>query len=229
MNLMNTRTGAACGAALTFLFCVAPVQVSGQQAAGPERWEPQIRKFEESDRKDPPPKNGVVFVGSSSIVKWTTLREDFPGLPVIQRGFGGSELSDTLHFADRIVLPYRPRTVVVYAGDNDLAKNKPPEQVFSDYRALVAKIHRALPKTRIAYIAIKPSIARWKLIDRVRAANEMIRHEAAWDKRLLYLDVFTPMLGRDGLPRKELFVQDGLHLSPEGYAVWKKVVAEAVD
>jgi lysophospholipase L1-like esterase len=202
--------------------------VAQQALQGPERWEPNIRKFEEEDRKNPPPANAVVFVGSSSIVKWTTLQRDFPGVPVIQRGFGGSDLSDTLHFADRIVIPYRPKTVVVYAGDNDLSRGKTPDRVVSDYKALVAKVHQALPETRIAYIAIKPSLARWKLVDSVRAVNEQIRALAAKDRRLVFIDVFAPMLGPDGMPRKELFVQDGLHLSPEGYALWKGIVGPAL-
>jgi lysophospholipase L1-like esterase len=208
----------------------ATAQQAGQQAAprGPQRWEPDIRKFEDADRTSPPPAGAVLFVGSSSIVKWTSLAQDFPDLKTIRRGFGGSELSDTLYYADRIILPYRPSTVVVYAGDNDLANGRLPEAVFMDYLALVRKIHRALPETRIAFIAVKPSLKRWNLIEQVRRTNELVRTRAASDPRLMFIDIATPMLGTDGKPRPELFVNDGLHLSPEGYALWTRVVGAAL-
>lgn len=222
--MSTTRRSVLMGAA-----ALAAGRVFAQGARrGPERWEADIRKFEEADRSNPPAPGGVLFVGSSSIVNWKTLAEDFPDMQTIRRGFGGSELSDTLHFADRIVLPYRPSTVVIYAGDNDLALGKLPEQVFMDYLALIRKIHKTLPETRIAYIAVKPSLARWKLIEKVRLVNELIRTRAARDPRLLFIDIATPMLGADGKPRPELFVQDGLHLSPAGYALWTKVVGEAL-
>lgn len=166
-----------------------------------------------------------MFVGSSSIRLWNTLAEDFPGVPVVNRGFGGSELSDALRFADRIVLPYRPRMVVVYAGDNDLWAGETPEQVFEDFRALVRTIHDELPRTRVAFIAVKPSVARWRIEGEVRRTNQLIREFAAADPRVDYIDIFTPMLGSDGRPRPELFVDDGLHLNARGYELWKSVVA----
>jgi lysophospholipase L1-like esterase len=196
-----------------------------QPVTGPARWEAEIRKFEEADRRQSPPKGGVVFVGSSSIRMWKTLPQDFPGVDVLNRGFGGSEMEDSAYFAERIVTPYSPRLAVVYAGDNDLQKGKPPERVLADYKLLVSRIREKLPETRVAFISIKPSLARWKLVDRVRAANDLIREFAAKDPRQTYIDVFTPMLGADGTPRKELFVADGLHLNAEGYAVWKTAVA----
>lgn len=191
------------------------------------RWEKNIAAFEAADRESQPPQNGIVFVGSSSIVRWE-LAESFPNLPVIKRGFGGSQLSDSVHFADRIVIPYQPSTVVVYAGDNDLNAGKTPQRVFADYQAFVAKVHAKLPKTKIYYIAIKPSLRRWSLIDQVREANALIRNEAAKNPLLGYIDVDAPMLGADGMPRAELFVSDGLHLSKEGYQLWTKVVGDAI-
>jgi hypothetical protein len=199
-----------------------------QVVKGPERWEPQIRAFEEADRKSPPPAGAVEFVGSSSIVKWTTLAEDFPQWTTLKRGFGGSELGDTLYFADRIILPYHPKTVVVYAGDNDLANKKTPEQVFGAYKELVIKIRQALPETKVAFISIKPSIARWKLIDSIRKTNDMVREYAARDSHLLFIDICPAMMGADGMPRPELFVKDGLHMSPAGYVIWKQAVTAAL-
>ncbi len=137
-------------------------------------------------------------------------------------------MSDVIHYAPRIVLPYKPRLIVLYAGDNDLNAGKSPEAVFRDYQAFVALVRRALPETRIAYIAIKPSGARWALVEKVRAANALVRHFAATDPRLLYVDVFTPMLGPDGMPREELFIADRLHMSAQGYALWRDLLAPIV-
>ena len=192
--------------------------------AEPDRWEPDIQAFEAADREQPPAPGGVVFVGSSSIRMWDTLQEDFEGLNVINRGFGGSEMADAVRYLDRIVLPYQPRVVVVYAGDNDLWAGKTPGRVLADFRALVRRIHEDQPETRIAFIAIKPSVARWTIADQVREANQMIQDYAESDPRLEYIDVFTPMLGEDGMPRPELFIEDGLHLNPSGYDLWESVV-----
>lgn len=199
-------------------------------AASPEqelvdRWEADIASFEAADRDEPPAPGSVLFVGSSSIRLWSTLATDFPGVPVINRGFGGSEMADALRYADRIILPYRPRMVVVYAGDNDLWNGKTPEQVFGDFRSLVQRIHDVLPETRVAFIAVKPSVARWRIEAEVRETNERVKGLADADPRIDYIDIFTPMLGAEGTPRPELFVEDGLHLNPQGYSLWASVVA----
>jgi len=187
-------------------------------------WEEEIRQFERADSLRPPPQGAILFVGSSSIRMWETLQQDFPGYQVINRGFGGSELGDALRFADRIILPYRPRVVIIYAGDNDLANGKAAEQIFSDFKQLVLLIHQHLPDARIGYISIKPSLARWTLVGKMKQTNKLIRAYSFQDRRVAYLDIFTPMLGKDGTPTKELLAPDGLHLSKEGYALWKKVV-----
>jgi len=187
------------------------------------RWEPAIRRFEEKDRQQFPPKGATLFVGSSSIVGWN-LQEYFPELPAINRGFGGSQIADSVHFADRIVLPYKPRTIVFYAGDNGLAAGKSPQEVLADYRQFVAKVHGALPKTRIVFVAIKPSIRRWHLVEKMRQANRLIREAAQADPRLVFVDVDPPMIGDDGKPRAELFKQDGLHLNADGYRLWSDLV-----
>jgi lysophospholipase L1-like esterase len=145
-------------------------------------------------------------------------------MDVINRGFGGSHLADSVHFAPRIVLPYEPRTVVLYAGDNDLAAGKTPEQVAADFQAFTRVVHDRLPKTRIVYLSIKPSLARWSLLDKGKKANDLIAEQCKKDDRLKFVDVGTALLGSDGKPRRELFRQDGLHLNDEGYAVWAKVV-----
>jgi lysophospholipase L1-like esterase len=192
-------------------------------AAAASRWEKAIQAFEAQDRRSPPPKGPIVFVGSSSIRGWNTKRY-FPKLRTIQRGFGGSDVSDSLHFAHRIVTNYQPRVVVMYAGDNDIARGKTPQRVLADFKAFVAEVHARLPRTRIVYIASKPSIRRWKLVGRMRQANRLIEQFTRTDKRLRFVDIDKPMIGPDGRPRKELFKKDGLHLSHEGYVLWTRLV-----
>lgn len=209
---------------------VASPSVTDAQESAPatSRWEAAISKFEEQDAQHPPKPGGVVFVGSSSIRMWD-LKSSFPELDAMNRGFGGSQLSDVVQFADRIVLPYKPRLVIVYAGDNDLAANKAPERVVEDYRRLVELVHKQLPDTRIAFIAVKPSISRWALIDQVRAVNRAVAAIAAQDERLAFIDIEAPMLGDDGLPRKDLFLADGLHLNAEGYKLWTEQVRPVLE
>lgn len=190
----------------------------------PARFEKDIAAYEAMDKTNRPPSRPIVFLGSSSIRMWKTLAEDFPKHKVMNRGFGGSHVSDSVAFAERIVTPYKPRLVLMYAGDNDIGAGKTPEQVLSDFKAFVAKVHAANKKTKVSYIAIKPSLKRWNLVEQVKEANRLIAEYCKSDKRLDYIDVFTPMLGADGLPKPELFVKDGLHMTPEGYAIWTAVV-----
>jgi lysophospholipase L1-like esterase len=194
-------------------------QVRFEVAKEADRWEANIKAFETSDQKKMPPKEGIVFVGSSTIVGWN-VGKSFPDLPVVNRGFGGSQLADSVRYADRIVVPYRPKIVVLYAGDNDLASGKSPETIAADYRAFVAKIHKALPEAKVIYLAIKPCGQRWRLIDKVRQANALIEAEAKKDPRETFVDLGKLLLGPDGKPRKEFFQADELHLNAEGYRLW---------
>jgi len=187
------------------------------------RWEKTIQAFEQQDAENPPPKGEILFIGSSSIRLWKTS-EDFPEFTIINRGFGGSQTADSVEFADRIAIPYAPRLVVLYAGDNDISSGKSPEQVLEDTKTFFALLHEALPDTRIVYVAIKPSLARWRLVEKMRAANALIRAHTETDARLEFVDIDTPMLGDDGKPREELFIQDGLHLSREGYDLWNSII-----
>jgi lysophospholipase L1-like esterase len=197
--------------------------VSAEDKPDSARWEQAIAAFEKQDGDKPPPKNGFVFVGSSSIRFWD-LAKSFPGLDVINRGFGGSQLADSVHFAPRLVLKHEPRLVLLYAGDNDLGFGKSPEQVHADFKEFVKVVHDKLPKTRIAFLSIKPSVLRWKLIDKIRKANALIEAECKADKRLVFIDVGSVLLDDDGKPRKELFLFDGLHLNARGYELWAEVV-----
>lgn len=202
---------------------------SAQTATAFDQWEPEIRKFEEADRQSPPKPGAVVFVGSSSIRLWEGLAGDFPSDAVLNRGFGGSQIADSTHFAGRIVTKYKPRMVVLYAGDNDLAAGRTPDQVRVDFEAFVARVRQDLPDVPIAFIAIKPSPARVALLEQARAANGKVQDFAKRQKQVAYVDVFTPMLGGDGKPRGELFGPDGLHMNRSGYELWKTVVAPFLD
>ena len=210
------------------LVACAPQVVSQRAVSAPSQWEPDIQKFEAADRASPAQAGEVVFVGSSSIRLWQTLAADFPGVAVVNRGFGGSELSDAVEFANRIVVPHKPRVVVLYAGDNDLDSGKTPAQVFRDFQTFVALIHQRLPETRIVFVSIKPSLARVKILDKAREANRLIRDYIRGDDKLAYVDVSTPMLDAAGQPRSELFLEDGLHMNARGYAIWRDLIRPVI-
>lgn len=185
-------------------------------------WAKELAAFEQQDQKSPA-EGGIVFVGSSSIRLWD-LAKYFPNVPALNRGFGGSQMIDSVNHADLLVIRHKPKIVIVYAGDNDLAAGKTPQQVSNDFKAFVAKVRSALPSTRVAYIGVKPSIQRWALVDKVRQTNALIREYCDTDDRLGFVDVDGPMLGWHGKPRQDLFIADGLHLSPKGYALWTMLV-----
>jgi lysophospholipase L1-like esterase len=200
---------------------VSTGRLAAQEPAN--RFEKDIAVFEEQDRKQAPEPGGVLFLGSSSIRMWETAKA-FPDVRSINRGFGGSQIADSVHFADRVVVPYKPRLVVFYAGDNDISSGKSAEQVLADFKALVGKIQTALPETRVAFISIKPSLSRWNQFEAQKKANGLIREFIRSDKRMSYIDVVPPMLGGDGQPRPELYKQDRLHMTEEGYVIWNRIV-----
>ncbi len=216
--------------ALTLVFALALLVPSAAWAAQdpPEHWEPDIRAFEQKDRESPPAPGAVLFVGSSSIQKWSTLAADFPKARVLNRGFGGSVIADSTFFAGRIVTPYKPRLIVFYAGDNDLAAGHTPDQVLADYEAFVARVRKDLPDVKIAFIAIKPSPSRVALLEKAREANGKIKAYASSHPNLTYVDVFTPMLTKDGAPRAELFGDDMLHMNRAGYELWISILGPIV-
>ncbi|HJP60046.1 MAG TPA: SGNH/GDSL hydrolase family protein [Gemmatimonadaceae bacterium] len=218
------------GLALGATACVrsATTSPASVATAAADRFESEIRAFEDSDRASPPRRDGIVFVGSSSIRMWPDLRADFPGLNVIQRGFGGSRLDEVVRYTPRIVFPYKPALIVLYAGENDLAENRTPAQVFDAYKAFVKLVQDSLPQTPIAFVSIKPSPSRWELVDKMRATNEMIRGYAATHPGLSFVDVFPMMIGPTGRPRSELFSSDSLHMNQNGYAIWRGVLLPIV-
>ena len=213
------------GLALLPLLCVARDNRPNDHA----QWSIDIAAFQAADRVHPPPQGAVLFIGSSSIRFWKTLASDFPEVHTINRGFGGSEIDDATFFADRIVAPCHPRAIVMYAGDNDLADGDSPAYVRDDFAAFVRKARALEPRVPIAFIAIKPSVARKALLSQIREANTLVRRYAASQRGVTYLDVFTPMLGVDGQPQAKWFIGDGLHMNRKGYALWISIVSPWLD
>ena len=194
------------------------------------RWESTIAGFEAQDRETPPPDDAILFVGSSSFVGWKTLARDFAPLPVLNRAFGGSTTEEVLHFVDRIVIPYAPRVIVYYAGDNDLATPEgDPETAFVGFRNFVAQVQSALPDTRIVYVSIKPSPRRWTSWPNAQTANARVQALCESDPRLAFVDISPTLLDENGEPRPDQFVDDQLHIRPEVYAEWTALIRPVVE
>lgn len=190
----------------------------------PARWEKDLEAFAQADRANPPAKGGILFLGSSSIRKWDTLAQDFRGWPVLNRGFGGSHMSDVVALADRLVFPCEPRQIILYEGDNDVGAGKSAVQILEDFQAFVRVVHARLPECRISLLAIKPSPKRQPVAATLRETNTALRAFTESSPRLDFIDIHTPMLGADGQPRPELFVEDDLHLNAAGYALWTRII-----
>jgi lysophospholipase L1-like esterase len=218
-----------CLLGLLLVSLVTVATAPAQPISDDSRWEESIAAFAAADRKELPPGGGVVFVGSSSIRLWSDLETQLSGARgIINRGFGGAKLSDCTRYLDRVVFPYMPRVIVVYAGDNDLAEGREPKEVFNELVRFVEKVRKILPDTRIKYISIKPSPARAGLLPKIRETNNLIRKFAASGTPLDFIDVFAPMLDPAGQPRRELFRADALHLNSAGYELWASIIAPHV-
>jgi len=214
--------------ALVLALCLLTVRA----AAGAEFnhhtsiWQGAIATFERQDQTNPPPKNGIEFIGSSTIGRWKTLAQDFPGQPVYNRGFGGSQLADSTYYAPRVIIPYAPRMIFLRAGGNDLWAGETAEGVFSDFKEFVATIRTNLPETTIVFISLSPTPSRWKQHDKELKVNQLVKEYAGRhpDLHLEYIETYDLPLGPDGKPRPELFVSDRLHFNAAGY----KLLADRV-
>lgn len=200
------------------------VAKSLKASADPEYFAADIAKFATTDRDQPPPARPIVFVGSSSIRLWDTLQQDMAPLPALNRGFGGARLSSVLYYVDRVVIQYRPRAVVLYAGDNDIDAGRSPEDIVSDFRGFVSRLHSALPGVRIYYLSIKPNLRFWSNWPKYQAVNAQISAICASDSRLSYIDGATPLLASGQPPARDLYRFDQMHLSKKGYALWTGIV-----
>lgn len=212
---------------LVWVFLAGAVSLAAAQSEtakqpAEDKWAKEIASMLARDEKNSPPEEGIVFAGSSSIRLWD-LAKAFPGQPVVNRGFGGSQIHDVTKYAPKIVTPLKPKLIVFYAGDNDIKAGKTPEKTAADFAEFCEVVHKELPKTKIWYIAIKPCPSRWTLFDKQTTANKLVRAQCEQDPdRLLYIDIVPAMLGDDGQPRPDLFVKDMLHLSPAGYQIWNE-------
>lgn len=192
------------------------------------RWEKEVSAMEASDNTNAPPKKAVLFIGSSTVRLWKTLAKDYLGTPVINRGFGGTEIEDATHFADRLIFPHAPKQIFLRSGGNDLWSGKSPEQVFNDFKNFVTAIHAKLPKTEIVYVSLCPSPSRWAQAEREKKLNELVAGFIKGQKRLKYVETYDLVLGPDGKPREELFVSDRLHLNAAGYKLFADRVRPAI-
>lgn len=189
------------------------------------RFEDQILEFEREDAEFPVEPGGIVFVGSSSIRRWSNLEEAFPTVgPVLQRGFGGSRMRDLIEVADRIVFPYQPSVIVVYEGDNDLAAGMTPAEVEADFVEFLDLVQVRLPESRVLILAVKPSFSRWKLLPEIQETNSALIRLAVRRETVEFVDVFSAMLGARKSLAHDDFVKDGLHLSEQGYDTWIEVI-----
>lgn len=209
---------------LTAFFAPIFSAARAENEEGPEKWETSIADFEARDAAAPPPKGALLFVGSSSIRKWD-LESSWPDEPLINNGFGGSTLADSIHYFDRLFTPYTPKAIIIYAGDNDIKKGLNSAGVLRDFETLAALIKGVFPDVPVIYIAIKPSTARWELWPEMKQANDLIAAHCDKDEQLFFADISAPMLkSNEGAPSAKWFVEDGLHLSPFGYREWTSVI-----
>ena len=212
---------AACGLVLAGCASAPPNSLAQHDAS---KWSRDIAAFAAGDATNPAPRGCIVFTGSSYIRRWTTLAEDFPGMRAVNRGFGGCELADVCAYADRIIIPYAPREVVIYAGGNDINADKAPEIVFGDFVALMTKLRAALPQTKLVFISCPPSPKRWAQTEKIKKTNGLIA-EYCRKHNMTFVNTFPLMLGADALPRPDIYVEDQLHMNAKGYAIWREAVA----
>lgn len=185
----------------------------------------EIEAFKKQDIVSPPPKNAIVFVGSSSFRMWSNIQEDFPGYKIINRGFGGSSLPDAIRYASDIIIPYKPKQVVVYSGENDFtADGVNAEIVFDRFTTLFETIRKDLPKSHILFVSIKPSPSRLKYLPEMVKANAMIKNYLKVNRGTGFVDVYSKMLLKDGTPMPDIFKADKLHMNEAGYAIWQKAI-----
>ena len=225
---MKVRVATAFAAVLLVVGLVSAA-VAQPRTIDPTRFEEAILAFEAEAKTSMPPEGAIIVTGSSSIRRWDTMKADLAPLTVIPRGFGGSAMADVLHYVDRLVIPYKPRAVVIYEGDNDTGIfGVPPMTIASELERIVAKIHAALPQTRVYVMSVKPSLARWENWDKAQETNVLYKKLVTQDDLLTYIDVATPFLRVDGKVMDDIFVDDGLHLNEKGTRIWATTIKSAL-
>ncbi len=198
--------------------------LTGCSQSAEKPFQKDINEFKALDKQSFPPKNAILFVGSSSFTKWKDVQDYFPGYTIINRGFGGSQLTDVIGYADDIIIPYHPKQVVIYCGDNDVAAGVKAPEVLQRFTQLFNIIRSKLPYAGIVFVSIKPSPSRAALMPVGEEANAAIREFLSTYPETGYVDVYHPMLNADGRPRPEIFLEDSLHMNAEGYKIWKQAI-----
>jgi lysophospholipase L1-like esterase len=186
----------------------------------------EIAAFKRQDSMAAPSTGQILFTGSSSFTLWKDVQDYFPGYPIMNRGFGGSSLTDLLRYEKDIIFPYRPKQVVIYCGENDIAASDSVtgEMVFNRFKQLFSDIRNVLPGTHVMYISMKPSPSRWHMRERMRKGNELIERFLRKQHKTKFINVWKPMLGSDGKPVHALFLDDMLHMNKSGYMIWQKMI-----
>lgn len=194
----------------------------------PPPFQDEIRHFRKMDSIAMPPPGKLLMIGSSSFTMWQDVARYMPGHPWINRGFGGSSLTDLIDNFDDVVTPYKARQVFIYCGENDIAAGASPDTVVRRFQQLFGML-RALDSTvYVTYVSMKPSLSRLHLMPRMMEGNDQIRAWLDTQRNTSFADVFTPMLDENGRPRTDIFIEDGLHLNDRGYEIWAKVIAPHV-
>ena len=206
--------------------CCPAADAPATAAATPHvhAFENEIKAYETADMKALPPEGAIEFIGASGIRMWKSLPQDFPDCKVFNRGFGGSQMADSVYYADRIVIPYKPKLIIIQAGGNDINAGKSPQQVLADFKAFVDKVRAALPDVRIAFLGLNPSPARWAQREKQQKANQLVKDYIAAGKNLDFIEFWDVLLGPDGTPRADLFIPDRLHNNAAGYKIRADVV-----
>ena len=210
--------------ALTALFFGTVAMAQTTSNAPAHRFESNVRAYEAADKTNMPPQGAILLAGDSQFYRWKTFNEDLPGYTVINRGIDSFETADLVYFADRLVLPYKARMIVLHIGGNDIHTGKSGERVLADFQALVAKIRTVQPNVIIAFSSMTPSPERWPEADRRKEANKLIQDYIATQSNLLFIDLWDAMLTPDGKPREDIWVADRIHPNHEGYMIRVKIM-----
>lgn len=187
-------------------------------------WQTEIDAFDKLNGANPL-QECILFTGSSSIRMWKNPAKDFNNPKILNRGFGGSQIIDLIENFDQVILKYHPKKIVIYSGDNDIQEGKSAEIVYGDFCTLYGMIKAKLPNAEVYYIAIKPSLNRWEKVIEMQKANTMINEYLNTKSNAFFVDVFSPMIDLNGKPSEKWFMEDGLHLTDEGYQLWTKILA----
>ena len=222
MLLLTQKAVFSLRAAVMFAVLLPPTDFHIQ--AQPHRFEAAVMTYESADKTNSPPSNAILLVGDSQFYRWKTVHEDLPGYTIINRGIDSFEMSDLLYYADRLVLPYQPRLIVLHVGGNDVHAGRATTNILAEFKAFVARVREKLPQVPIAFTSITPGPSRWSEAPQRKEANQAIKDYVASQPGLLYIDLWDAMLTPDGQPRQDLWVADGVHPNHDGYLVRVKIM-----